>query len=500
MLVTCSEMSEAERLFFSGDRSPEPWMDEAGRLCAVAILDFFPTAARAKVFCGRGNNGGDALVVARWLKREGWRVEVFLSDGVEGLSPLARKKFAEWEEEPLPSRCGIGLDFGVCDEGRPLVLVDGLVGIGAKGGLRGTIRDLAASMNAMRRRESGTTFAIDLPSGFDADLGVAGPDAVVADVTLAITAAKTGFVADGAANTVGRIVEIPLEIPLTTGDASRRCLFPSNLRPRLPRRDFDTHKGGAGRVVIVAGSKGLTGAAVLSALGASHGGAGLVTVCVPDEIYDIVAAKAPPEVMVRPYRNGAEVRDLTADVFAVGPGLGSSLAEGIESLLIEENRPVVIDADALNFLARRPGGMPAFAGPRLLTPHPGEMARLTGGSTGEGRAALAGRFANEHGITLLLKGARTVVASPGRPLEFNTTGHPGMASGGMGDVLTGLCAALIGQGLDPHDAACLGSWLLGRAAELAKRDLGVAAESVTAPLVADRIGAALQALQTPGTP
>ena len=496
MLVTCSEMSEAERIFFSGDRSAEPWMDEAGRLCAAAILDFFPTEARAKVFCGRGNNGGDALVVARWLKRRGWQVEVILSDGVEGLSPLARKKFAEWEEEAHPPRCCPG--EGV--EGLPLVLVDGLVGIGAKGELRGTLRDLAATMNAMRRKETGTTFAIDLPSGFDADLGVAGPDVVVADVTLAITAAKTGFVADGSENTVGRIVEIPLEIPLTSGDASRRCLFPSNLRPRLPRRAFDTHKGAAGRVVIMAGSKGLTGAAVLSALGASHGGAGLVTVCVPGEIYPIIAAKAPPEVMVRPYLDTSEIRGLAADVFAVGPGLGAALLPGIEEFLIEETRPLVIDADALNTLSRRSGGIPPFAGPRLLTPHPGEMARLTGGATAEGRASLAGRFASDHGITLLLKGARTVIASPGRPLEFNTTGHPGMASGGMGDVLTGLCAALIGQGLDPHDAACLGSWLLGRAAELAKRDLGMAAESITAPLVADRIGSALLALQTPGTP
>lgn len=496
MLVTCSEMSEAERLFFSGDRSPEPWMDEAGRLCAAAILDFFPTAARAKVFCGRGNNGGDALVVARWLKREGWRVEVNLSDGVEGLSPLARRKFGEWEEEPLPSRSVTGVGI----EGLPLVLLDGLVGIGAKGELRGTLRELAITMNATRRRESGTTFAIDLPSGYDADLGVAGPNAVVADVTLAITAAKTGFVADGAENTVGRIVEIPLGIPLTSGDASRRCLFPSNLRPRLPRRDFNTHKSDAGRVVIVAGSKGLTGAAVLSALGASHGGAGLVTVCVPDEIYGIVAAKAPPEVMVRPYRDASEIRGLSADVFAVGPGLGAALLPGIEEFLIKEPRPLVIDADALNALARRPGGIPPFAGPRLLTPHPGEMARLTAGATDESRAAIARRFAEDHGITLLLKGARTVVASPGRPLEFNTTGHPGMASGGMGDVLTGLCAAIIGQGLDPHDAACLGSWLLGRAAELARRDLGLAAESVTAPLVADRLGSALLTLQTSGTP
>ncbi len=496
MLVTCSEMSEAERLFFSGGRSPEPWMDEAGRLCARAILHFFPVAGTARIFCGRGNNAGDALVVARWLQREGWRVEVILSDGADGLSPLARKKLDEWQEEPLhpPSVSGFG------SEGLPLVLVDGLVGIGSKGALRGTLLALAASMNEMRCKESGTTFAIDLPSGFDADLGIAGPGAVVADVTLTITAAKTGFVTDGAADTVGRIVEIPLGIPLTAGDESRRCLFPSNLRPRLARRNFETHKGAAGRVVIVAGSKGLTGAAVLSAIGASRGGAGLVTVCVPDEIYAIVAAKAPSEVMVRPYRNGAEVRELAADVFAVGPGMGSSLAKGIEALLIEETRPVVMDADALNALARRPGGVPAFAGPRLLTPHPGEMARLVGRSAEDGRAEQAIRFATQHGVSLLLKGARSVIASPGRPLEFNTTGHPGMASGGMGDVLTGLCAALIGQGHDEHDAACLGSWLLGRAAELAKRDLGTAAESITASLVAERIGAALLALQTPGTP
>jgi hydroxyethylthiazole kinase-like uncharacterized protein yjeF len=490
MLVTCSEMSEAERIFFSGNRSPEPWMDEAGRLCAAAILDFFPTPGRAAIFCGKGNNGGDALVVGRWLKREGWIVSL---ERTEALSDLAGKKLAEFEAEPA-------LSDRVAGDSRPLIVVDGLLGIGAKGDLRGEIRGMADRINALRQEASATCFSIDLPSGFDADAGKAGAGAVVADVTLTITAAKTGFVVDGAENHVGRLVEIPLEIPVEAGDTTRRFLFPSNLRPRLPRRDFTTHKGDAGRVVIVAGSKGLTGAAVLSALGASNGGAGLVTVCVPEEIYPIVAAKAPPEVMVRPYRDASEIRGLAADVFAVGPGLGATLLPGIEEFLIEETRPLVIDADALNALSRRPGGIPTFAGPRLLTPHPGEMARLTAGATDESRAALARRFADKHGITLLLKGARTIVASPGRPLEFNTTGHPGMASGGMGDVLTGLCAALIGQGLDPHDAACLGSWLLGRAAELAKRDLGLAAESVTAPLVANRIGAALLALQTSGTP
>jgi NAD(P)H-hydrate epimerase len=490
MLVTCSEMSEAERVFFSGDCSPEPWMDEAGRLCAAAILDFFPRPARAEIFCGRGNNGGDALVVARWLKRHGWDVTLRIGSA---LSDLARKKLAEYEAEP--ERPGT-----ILLDSLPLMTVDGLLGIGAKGDLRGEIREMADRLNALRREAGAVCFAIDLPSGFDADLGKAGAGAVVADITLTITAAKTGFAVDGAENHVGRLVEIPLVIPVAAGDTTRRFLFPSDLRPRIPRRDFDTHKGDAGRIVIVAGSEGLTGAAVLSSLGASFGGAGLVTVCVPEEIYPIVTAKAPPEVMVRSYRDGGEVRGLAADVFAVGPGLGEALLPGIEELLIEESRPVVIDADALNAIARRPGGFPAFAGSRLLTPHPGEMSRLLGRTPIEDRATVARNFADEHGLSLLLKGARTVIASPDRPLEFNPTGHPGMASGGMGDVLTGLCAALAGQGIALHDAACLGSWLLGRAAEIARRDLGVAEEAVTAPMVAEHLGKAWQALRTPGTP
>lgn len=497
MLVTCSEMSAAERRFFA-DRSPEPWMDEAGRRCAAAILDFLPGPGRAVVFCGKGNNGGDALVAARWLKRHGWDTELRFSGPPEDLPALARRKLEEYENETAPP----GADPLAARPlaARPLVLIDGIVGIGAKGDLRGSLRELAAEMNRLRLSGPGTTFAIDLPSGFDADAGLPGPDAAVADFTLSISAPKAGFVRDGAEQHLGRIVEIPLSIPLPDGDESRRFLFPSTLRPRLPRRDFNTHKGGAGRVVLVAGSRGLTGAAVLAALGASHGGAGLVTVAVPEEIDPIVATKAPAEVMVRPYRTFDEIAALPADVFAVGPGLGESPAPGLLEFLASHPAPAVIDADALNHLARFSDRLAQLPPNRLLTPHPGEMARIAGVSPGFDRAALARRFADERGVSLLLKGARTVVASPGRPLEFNSTGHPGMASGGMGDVLAGLCAALAGQGLDLHDAACVGSWLLGRAAELAVRERRIAPESVTAPLVAEHLGMAWRALRTPDSP
>lgn len=490
--MTCAQMSEAERHLFSGGVSPEPYMNEAGRLCAAAILSFVPEPARAAIFCGKGNNAGDALVVARWLKRNGWEIDLHFSHGSEALSELARKKLVELQEETLPSPASPD------PRARPLVIVDGLVGIGAKGDLRGGILALAERCNAMRLAENATCFAIDLPSGLDAETGRPGGGAIFADFTLSITATKVGFAADSAITHVGRLVEIPLDIPIAAGDPSRRFLFPSNLRPRLARRSYDTHKGEAGRVLLVAGSRGFAGAATLAALGASRSGGGLVTLCVPETIYGIVAAQCPPEVMVRPYRKAEELDDLPADVLAIGPGLGKDLAPGLIERLVEDPRPVVVDADALNALAASPEIFSQLPPSRLLTPHPGELVRLAGGGVAVGeRCEIARRCADAWGVSLLYKGARSVVATPGHPLELNTTGHPGMASGGMGDVLTGLCASLAAQGLALHDAACVGSWLLGRAAELAVLRGRIAPESVSAPLVAEHLGAALRDLRNP---
>jgi len=500
MLVTCREMAEAEARLFSGGASAEPYMDEAGRLCAEAVLQFFPRPARAAIFCGKGNNGGDALVVARWLKRAGWEVALRFSHGREGLSPLAARKLEQYEAEPPPAASAVRR------AGRR-VLVDGLLGIGASGDLRGGILELAEEIARLRREEGAACFAIDIPTGLDADTGRAGAGAVEADFTLSITAAKPGFVADAALPYLGRLVEIPLDIPLGGGgDASRRFLFPSNLRSRLARRSFGCHKGDAGRVVLVAGSRGLTGAAALAAAGASSGGAGLVTLLVPESICAISAATAPSEVMVRPYLSLAalsgEIEALGPDAVGIGPGLGRCEREEERGALLELLRgaavPMVVDADALNLLADdlgEEGGPGPFRALRLLTPHPGELRRLAPGEPGE-RGEVTRRLADRWGVTLLHKGARTAVATPGFPLEFNTTGHPGMASGGMGDVLTGLASALVAQGLCLHDAACLGSWLLGRAAEIVRDEEGLDEISVTAPRVAGAIGRALAGLRS----
>ncbi len=493
MLVSCEQMSEAERRFFATGVSPEPYMDEAGRLCAAAILRFFPVPGHASIFCGKGNNAGDALVVARWLRRARWKVTLHLCHDGSGLSPLAARKLHEFHAEPETVS-----DFPSASAGN--IIVDGLLGIGAKGDLQGEVRAMAAKLNAQRKDTSASCIAIDIPTGLDADTGIPREGAVIADITLSITAPKTGFAADEAINHVGRLVEIPLAIPVKGGDASRRFLFPSSLRPRLGRRDYDTHKGSAGRVTIVAGSRGMTGAAVLCALGASRGGAGLVTVFVSESLYPLVAAQCPPEVMVKPYHHPDEVSALPADVIAVGPGLGREIGQGILDLLLTDTRPVVIDADALNALSQRRPLLSSLPPNRLLTPHPGEMARLVDLGEKTNRCTVARQVANDLGLTVLYKGARTVIASPQKPVELNTTGHPGMASGGMGDVLTGLCAALIAQGVEIHDSACIGSWMLGRAAELAIIDEKLAGESIHAPLVAEYLGMALRDLQTPGSP
>jgi NAD(P)H-hydrate epimerase len=200
--------------------------------------------------------------------------------------------------------------------------------------------------------------------------------------------------------------------------------------------------------------------------GALRGGAGLVEVFVPKEIYPIVAAAAPVEAMVKPVRSYRDLLEAKIDVWALGPGLGMTEAKDLLRVIERAPAPMVLDADGLTIASNDVEVLKRSAGPRLLTPHPGEMKRLFD-SGKMSRAGTAKNFADLFPVTLLLKGARTIVAERGRPLSYNSTGNPGMATGGMGDVLTGLCAALIAQGVSLYDAARLAAWLCGRAAEMA---------------------------------
>ncbi len=483
MIVSASEMQAAEKRLFATGVEAEPLMDEAGFGCAQAILQFFPSPGRLTLFCGKGNNAGDAYVIGSLLKKQGWVVEAVESHDKSDMTALAQKKRKTLAATSPASKPPAGNHH---------VIVDGLLGIGTDGPLRGKIAELARQMNEIRRTEHATTFAVDMPSGIGQVNGV------TADFTLSICEFKSELLGDDAVDQVGRLVKIPLPriseyIEEATPD---RVETAREMTSWLPSRGFGNHKGTAGRVAIIAGSRGLTGAAVLSSLGALRGGAGLVSVFVEEKIYPIIAASAPPEVMVRPVVNFSEVTEFNADVLAIGPGLGDNPRPDILDLIQRDPRPAVIDADGLNWIAASET-FPAFAGPRLLTPHPGEMKRLHGDFGDRSRREIATEFAQKHKICVLLKGSRSVIADPGHgsPLYYNSTGHPGMATGGIGDVLTGLSAALIAQGVSLARAATLGSWLVGRAAEIAIFSEDESPESLTATVIANNLGKAFNSLR-----
>ena len=491
-MVSCAQMRELEEAAFREGRTAEGLMEKAGRRMALALRRVVPQAGTVVAYVGKGNNGGDALVVLREMRKAGWEILVRCAGPPHELSELPRRKLRELGEpwildEPLvAAECR-----------RPLVLLDGLVGIGARGPLREPVAGMAAEMNALRRSAGAWVGAVDLPSGVDGDTGEVHPGAVVADVTFTIGAPKAGLVADGAVSHVGRLELVPLEeLPVPKGDD---CLIaPGELRGVLSLRSFDLHKGGAGRVGIVAGSRGMLGAAQLVAKGALRGGAGLVTLYVTPKLYPLmIASGLPPELMVQPVERYTEVLEEQLDVLALGPGLGrprKGRRRELLELLGEFGGPVVLDADGLNLVAAAEPEKHLREG-MVVTPHPGELLRLFPGAEELDRAATARHFVEAFPVTLLLKGSRTVVTERDEPLHYNSTGTPGMAGGGQGDVLTGLVAALLGQGMEAVPAACAGAWLAGRASEMAVNRWGQSEESLLAGDTAAALGLAFGELR-----
>ena len=481
-IITPAQMRAAEEAAFARGITAEVLMEHAGERIARAITRFFPRPGTCLVFAGKGHNAGDAFVAARWLAQMGWEIETRLAFPEKELSPLTSKQLEALRGQASGRHYPPG----------PPILLDGLLGLGAHPPLREPILGACREINALRARAR--VIAIDLPSGLDGDSGEADDDCVVADLTITVGCAKRGLVADSALDFVGRLEVVPLpELqPDATGDSELATA--EALRDLLPRRKYSAYKNQFGRIGIVAGARGFTGAAVMCSLGALRGGAGLVELFAPEEIYEILAAAAAPEVMVKPVKSYADLLKEPIDAWALGPGLGKARAQEILALIRDAKQPMVIDADALNILAGEMETLKNSRGPRLLTPHPGEMKRLFPHER-MSRAELAKKFSDQHAGTLLLKGSRSIVAEAGRPLSYNTTGNPGMATGGMGDVLTGVCAGLLGQKLAPNDAARLGAWLCGRAAELAVSHGDASEESLLPRDVLDHLGSAFQELR-----
>jgi NAD(P)H-hydrate epimerase len=341
-------------------------------------------------------------------------------------------------------------------------------------------------------------FSVDLPTGLDADTGENDPeDSVIADVTIAIGYAKHGLIVDSALDFVGRIEVVPLPgLWADTTAPNELAATPDSLSSILSRRKYSAYKNQFGRIGVVAGSKGFVGAAMMTTEGALRAGAGLVEVFVPEDIYEIVAGAAPVEAMVKPIRRYRDLLEEKVDVWALGPGLGKSRASEILGLIENAAQPMIVDADGLNIVAEKVDILRSCRGPRLLTPHPGEMQRLM--DVGKMvRAGIARNFCDRFPITLLLKGSRTIVCERGKPISYNTTGNPGMASGGMGDVLTGVCAGLAGRELSLYDCGRLGAWACGRAAEIAISHKGESEESLLASNVIANLGGAFNELRNP---
>lgn len=493
-IVTAAEMRAAEKAAFDRGITPEALMNEAGAGIARTVTRFFPEPGSCVLFAGKGNNAGDALVAAEHLLRNGWTIETRLSFEEKDCGDLMRKKL----QHLRASKSGMGLSAPTVPTPRlpHLIVLDGLLGIGAKPPLREPIRKACREINRLRSEENAYVFAIDLPTGIDGDSGKTDRDCVRADFTITVAFAKRGLIADNAANFVGRLEVVPLgDLSPPRKKANEIAASAAALQNLLPRRPYDVHKNQFSRIGIVAGSKGFTGAAIMCSLGALRGGAGLVEVFVPEEIYEVVAAAAAPETMVKSIRSYAALSKESIDVWGVGPGLGKEHAAEIFALIQSARQPMVVDADALNILSGKTTVMKRCRGPRLLTPHPGEMKRLfkAGKAT---RAQIAKQFCRKFRVALLFKGSRTIVAERNRSLSYNTTGNPGMATGGMGDVLTGVCAALMGQKLSPYDAARLGAWLCGRAAEISIFNGHCSEESLLPRDVLDRLGAAFDDLRS----
>lgn len=487
--VSLSGMLAAEAAALAAGWTEEQLLDLAGERLGRAIGRFFPVPGTLVAYLGKGHNAGDALVALRILRDDfGWKIAARNAFALEDCAPLTRRK---WHELGLAAPLGQLPPWR--DLAGPLVLVDGLLGSGTLGALREPLLGLAREMDWLREHAGARVAAVDLPSGMDADSGLSCPGGVTADVTLMIGNAKRGLLTAHAANATGALVLVPVEILTSQDRADWELIAPQTMEFAKCPRPFDFHKGQAGRVAVLAGSAQYPGAAVLAATGALRGGAGLITLHVPRQLAAAIGSRCPPEIIVRGFASPAELADLHYDALVVGCGIGElddTRAASLLEFIAGSPAPAVIDADALNLIARA-GMIGILAERHVITPHPGEFQRLAPDLAGLGREAAARAFVDRTPATLLLKGCRTLVTRRNHPLWCNATGSPGMATGGQGDLLAGVIGARLAAGDAPPEAAALAAWLCGRSAEIALNQAGISVESLTPGDVARQLGGAI---------
>lgn len=434
-------------------------MRRAGLAAFAVLRERWPKARTLSVLCGGGNNGGDGYVVARLALEAGWDVRVYPVAPPASLTGDALTAYEDYR-----SACGDVLNFIPDGFEGAEVLVDGLLGTGLDREVEGRYAEVIRAAN----RFQGGVLALDIPSGLSADSGAVLGVALKADVTVTFIGAKRGLFTGEGLEYTGNVVFADLDTaPETKHAVQPSALLLPTLERGLPRRSRTAHKGHFGHVLVVGGERGYGGAARLAAEASARVGAGLVSVATRED-HAALLNLTRPEFMSHGVADAGNLPALfeRANVVAIGPGLGcSDWAKSLFAAAVASELPLVVDADGLNLLAEQPTHCERW----ILTPHPGEAARLLGVSTAEvqrDRFAAALELHTRYGGVIVLKGAGTLIAGADGPPRVCGAGNPGMASGGMGDVLSGIIGALLGQKLSPYDAACAGCVAHGAAADV----------------------------------
>ena len=508
--ITSAQMRELDKLATSEFAiASAELMRRAGEGVALIVADIADRArlgdAFIQVMAGRGNNGGDAFVAAHYLHEQDFDVEVLLAATAGDIRGDALLHFSKMRSAGIPVRelpTNEDWEDALENANAGQILVDGILGIGVSGPPRGPAAAAIHYLNVIS--EDNTVISIDVPSGLNADTGESPGETVVADVTATIGMPKNGLLAQAAIPYVGSLDVVGIGIPMdltSRYDCRRELITDWDVRRNFRRRPHDAHKGLYGHVLVIGGAVGYTGAPTLAARAAHRVGTGLVSLLVPRAIYPVAAA-ATLEVMTHPGAdtetgslgipswNDWKDRVNEFDAVVIGPGLTRhpDSALWVRNLLLECKRPLVLDADALNVLEGNPEWMARAKAPVVITPHPGEMARLLGCKVADvqaDREGAAQQAAKLTGAVVVLKGAGTLVAHKDQPLCVNLTGNPGMATGGMGDVLAGIVGGFLAQGVVPFEAAKAGVFVHGRAGDNAAwrtSQIGLGAADVIAEL------------------
>jgi hydroxyethylthiazole kinase-like uncharacterized protein yjeF len=492
-IVTSEEMREMDRLTRESFGIPGVvLMENAGRGAAQVLFKEVPDLQNKKVgiMAGKGNNGGDGFVIARYLAENGVPVSVYILTKKKKVKGDAAGNLQLIEKMNIPIKevtDGAAFASYMSDLAHYDLWVDAILGTGLQSDVRGFFKDVIDFLN----HTGNPIVAVDIPSGLNSDTGAVCGACIKAAATVTFGLPKIGQVIYPGIEFVGSLAVVDIGIPeMVIGQVTpkHKILLAEDIASSVKKRLPEMHKGGAGHLLVVGGSPGKTGAAAMASLAGMRTGAGLVTLGVAHSLNHIMEIQL-TEVMTAPLPETEEKtlgmsahKALCAllegkSALAIGPGLGTdSEAKALVRRLLADNiLPAVVDADGLAAMEGHLDLLQKAKAPLILTPHPGEMGRLLGITAAEvqkSRIPVARDFASKHQVYIVLKGARTIIAEPGGGITVNPTGNPGMASGGMGDVLTGMIAGFLVQGYSPLDATRLSVYLHGAAADFLAKDKG----------------------------